>query len=60
MCPDSSLSSEVPGLELEVAGRQALHVEALSGHDLLQVLVREGLEDGCLARVVKAKDTHAH
>lgn len=60
MCPDGSLASEVPRLELEVAGCQALHVEALRRHDRLQVFVGERLQDSGLARIVKTEDAHAH
>ena len=51
---DSSLTANVPYIELEAVLGEGLDVEPLRGHDGRHVLVRECLQDGCLSGVIEA------
>ena len=55
MCPDGPLPAEVPRFDFEVALHETLDVESLRGHDLLQVLIRQRLQNCRFARVVQAQ-----
>ena len=53
---DSSLTANVPYIELEAVLGKGLDVEPLCGHDGGYILVGECLQDGCLAGVIQAKN----
>ena len=55
MCPDGPLASEVPRFDFEVALHETLDVESLRGHDLLQVLIRQRLQNCGFTRVVQTQ-----
>jgi len=56
---DRLLAADVPHVELEVGRLDRLDVEALRGHDLLDLLVRQAAHNGGLAGVVEAQEKDA-
>lgn len=49
-------TSDVPDVKFEAVVHEGLDIEALRGHDVRDVLVRQLLEDRRLARVIQAQD----